>query len=255
MNALGDRIKNIRLELGETMEEFGSRFNTSKGTINNWEKDRNKPNKANLKAIADLGGMTVTELLYGIPYIDNTVDEYLYDNFKEYVKTKDEVGELNVRLLRDSLIEGALSVFGLGEDLSRKSVDDFDEHNSRIKNLKEYGKKYIENNFDNYTYDKFLKDYPNSNPKDFHEFKEKRWNIMKEILDDFWEAFYIPNENYYWINKRFTDQITDELDEISKIAVAEDKEHYYVNEIVQPFLDQAAKDFKEYIKDYIDTDN
>jgi transcriptional regulator with XRE-family HTH domain len=64
MQGLGSRIENIRLELGETMEEFGSRFNTSKGTVNNWEKDRNRPNKTNLKAIAELGNISVQELLY-----------------------------------------------------------------------------------------------------------------------------------------------------------------------------------------------
>lgn len=51
---LGEQIKVIRVSLGETMEQFGQRFNTSKGTVNNWEKGRNAPNKANLKKIADL---------------------------------------------------------------------------------------------------------------------------------------------------------------------------------------------------------
>lgn len=65
MSNLADRIKNIRLSLGETMEEFGKRFNTSKATINNWEKGRNKPNKNNLLLIANLGGMSLDELLNG----------------------------------------------------------------------------------------------------------------------------------------------------------------------------------------------
>ncbi|HEM3634300.1 TPA: helix-turn-helix transcriptional regulator [Streptococcus suis] len=51
---LGERIKAIRVNLGETMEQFGERFDTSKGTVNNWEKGRNAPNKANLKRLADL---------------------------------------------------------------------------------------------------------------------------------------------------------------------------------------------------------
>lgn len=46
---LGKQIRVIRVSLGETMEQFGQRFNTSKGTVNNWEKGRNAPNKANLK--------------------------------------------------------------------------------------------------------------------------------------------------------------------------------------------------------------
>lgn len=65
MNELADRIKSIRLSLGETMEEFGKRFNTSKATINNWEKGRNKPNKNNLLLIANLGGISIDELLNG----------------------------------------------------------------------------------------------------------------------------------------------------------------------------------------------
>lgn len=63
---IGSKIKEIRLSLGESMEEFGKRFNTSKGTVNNWEKDRNFPNKANLKSIADIAGISVNKLL-GIP--------------------------------------------------------------------------------------------------------------------------------------------------------------------------------------------
>jgi transcriptional regulator with XRE-family HTH domain len=47
------------------MEEFGSRFNTSKGTVNNWEKGRNLPNKRNLEKIAELGEITVEELING----------------------------------------------------------------------------------------------------------------------------------------------------------------------------------------------
>lgn len=64
---VGQRIKSIRISHGETMEGFGERFNTSKGTVNNWEKGRNLPNKNNLKAISELGEISVDELLYGSP--------------------------------------------------------------------------------------------------------------------------------------------------------------------------------------------
>lgn len=62
---IGKRINNIRLDLGMTMEEFGKIFNTSKGTVNNWEKGRNAPNKKNLAILADLAEISVDELLYG----------------------------------------------------------------------------------------------------------------------------------------------------------------------------------------------
>ena len=62
MKSTGERIKDIRLELGETLEQFGERFNTSKVTVFNWEKGRNLPNKSNLKKIAEIGGVSVEEL-------------------------------------------------------------------------------------------------------------------------------------------------------------------------------------------------
>ena len=93
MSELSDKIKNIRLSLGETMEEFGSRFNTSKATINDWEKGRNKPNKNNLLLIANLGGFSVEELLLGDKhvYLENKISErisYLIENVEnEDIKT------------------------------------------------------------------------------------------------------------------------------------------------------------------------
>ena len=62
---VGARIKDIRLSLGESMEQFGARFNTSKGTVNNWEKGRNLPNRKNLKEIALISGVSVNYLLKG----------------------------------------------------------------------------------------------------------------------------------------------------------------------------------------------
>lgn len=67
MKTTGERIKDIRLELGETLEEFGKRFNTSKATVFYWEKGRNLPNKSNLKKIAELGGLSVEDLIYRKP--------------------------------------------------------------------------------------------------------------------------------------------------------------------------------------------
>ena len=63
---LGQRIKEHRLNLGETMEEFGRRFNASKGNVATWEKDVSKPNVKRLKIIADDMNITVTELLKGV---------------------------------------------------------------------------------------------------------------------------------------------------------------------------------------------
>lgn len=80
---VGERIKFIRLSLGETMETFGKRFHTSKATVNNWEKGRNLPNKENLLTIANIGNTTVEELLYGNYY------RYFFNSYwKKWINTK-----------------------------------------------------------------------------------------------------------------------------------------------------------------------
>lgn len=80
--AVGSRIKSIRLDKGATMEEFGKAFNTSKGTVNNWEKGRNLPNKENLLKIAKIGSISVDQLLYG----SSGKSYYNWDKVKEMLR-------------------------------------------------------------------------------------------------------------------------------------------------------------------------
>ena len=90
---VGKRINNIRLKNGLTMEIFGFRLNTSKGTVNNWEKGRNLPNKENLKKIAELGNVSVNELLHGdltqyiYKVLSNDLSNFseLYNNIINYL--------------------------------------------------------------------------------------------------------------------------------------------------------------------------
>ncbi|MGZ9478538.1 helix-turn-helix domain-containing protein [Staphylococcus epidermidis] len=63
---LGQKIKKHRINLGETMEEFGQRFNAKSGVVSNWENNKQKPNIKRLKLIADDMNITVTELLKGV---------------------------------------------------------------------------------------------------------------------------------------------------------------------------------------------
>lgn len=62
---IGEKIKNHRKNLGESMAEFGQRFNAKSGVVSNWENNKQKPNNKRLKLIADEMGLTVTELLNG----------------------------------------------------------------------------------------------------------------------------------------------------------------------------------------------
>lgn len=64
---LGERIKKIRLELGDTTEVFGKRFDpqANRSLVSAWENGRYIPNPERLKSLAELGGISVNELLYG----------------------------------------------------------------------------------------------------------------------------------------------------------------------------------------------
>lgn len=253
--AVGQRIKLIRQTKGMTLEEFGKLFGASKGNVSLWEKGSSLPSNERIKEIARVGSMSVDELLYGYSNIKKPVDEELYEYLNEYVDNKNQVLELEAELRNKGLLEGALSVIGLGKGLSDETVENYKKHQERINELENFAKKHIKTNYDNYTYDKYLQNNPNSDLQSFQKYKEKEWDTLKQILDNFWESFDISNQIDNWISKRFTDQIRKELNELSMIAVEENKEQYYVNEVVQPFLDQTAKDFKEYIKDFIDTED
>lgn len=81
----GERIKNARLQAGLTMEQFIERIDGKSGkgrsgTVNNWENGKNLPNKRRLKAIADLGGVSI---------------DYLQGKTNEPTDISDQLIELN----------------------------------------------------------------------------------------------------------------------------------------------------------------
>lgn len=59
---LGQRIKNIRINRKETMEQFAQELDSGKSNVSKWERGNNIPNDITLAKIADLGNTTV-ELL------------------------------------------------------------------------------------------------------------------------------------------------------------------------------------------------
>lgn len=70
MGTLGEKIRQIRLEKGMTMEEFAEslkrinpKSSTGKSNVSRWERGENIPNDLTLQAIAELAGITVAELL------------------------------------------------------------------------------------------------------------------------------------------------------------------------------------------------
>lgn len=78
---VGSRIKTIRINLKETTAKFAQRFDppASDSLVSRWERGVNLPNNERLKAIADLEGISVNELLYGV---DKLVEIYDYTYLK-----------------------------------------------------------------------------------------------------------------------------------------------------------------------------
>ncbi|WP_438724262.1 helix-turn-helix domain-containing protein [Enterococcus sp. DIV1420a] len=69
-NLMGNRIKTIRKNRGESLEKFGQNFTcpARKNVINRWEQGVNIPDVERLMNVAYLGGTTVPALLYGEDY-------------------------------------------------------------------------------------------------------------------------------------------------------------------------------------------
>lgn len=97
---VGSRIRDIRTRLGLSMAAFAEKIDqyenvkkTKSGTVSNWETGKNLPNNNRLVRIAELGGVTVDELLYG----------EIYD--KEYVYVYGIIKGLYLDLIRDYMPE------------------------------------------------------------------------------------------------------------------------------------------------------
>lgn len=61
--AIGQKIKEIRLNRGMTLKEFGNLFDTSQSIVLRWERGTSLPSKPRLKKLADLTGMSVSEFI------------------------------------------------------------------------------------------------------------------------------------------------------------------------------------------------
>lgn len=83
-SSLGDRIKTIRLSLGLNLQQFGDEFNpvADKSIVSRWERGRSTPNAERIKKIAELGGISVEELLHG------NVENFAYNVLIEDINNK-----------------------------------------------------------------------------------------------------------------------------------------------------------------------
>lgn len=80
---VANRIREIRTNLGYSMEEFGKLIgNSPRSSVNNWEKGVSIPKRDKLEKIALLGKMMPDQILYG------RADEYLYDLIEQNFDVK-----------------------------------------------------------------------------------------------------------------------------------------------------------------------
>lgn len=91
---LAYRIKEIRISRKETLEEFAEqikkktdfKIKTTKSNVSKWEKGLNIPNDITLKAISELGGVSIFYLLYGEKdyslYSDDSIDTLDINKFR-----------------------------------------------------------------------------------------------------------------------------------------------------------------------------
>lgn len=78
---VGLRIKEIRLKLGYSMDEFASRIDdkAKSGTVSNWETGKNLPNNKRLNRIAELGNVSLLYLLKGEKSLYDMSEKELYE--------------------------------------------------------------------------------------------------------------------------------------------------------------------------------
>lgn len=98
-SSLGKRIKKIRVDRKETLEQFADNIRkqtngaikTTKSNVSKWEKGLNIPNDITLKAISDLGDVTVDYLMG----IDEEKDDMISIPIAEYERLKESEEQLN----------------------------------------------------------------------------------------------------------------------------------------------------------------
>lgn len=139
--ALGKMIKNIRVAEKDTLESFAEKINirtngvvkSGKSNVSRWEKGENVPSDITLKAIAEIGKVTVDELLYGDKesYLMKSINEKLTRNLK-YWKENSSLDLYNyVQKYHSRLVDSILQDFHsfmFTENSSYEDIDRFVEY-------------------------------------------------------------------------------------------------------------------------------
>lgn len=124
---IGGRIRAIRKSRGETQTEFAQKIDATLPAVSNWETGRNIPNNERLKSIAELGEITVDELLYGSKLeiakkaIDDALGEYLLTSsefYHDYMDNKERYNTLINTLYKEYQDVESIAILGFDDSYS-----------------------------------------------------------------------------------------------------------------------------------------
>ncbi|EAD9138940.1 helix-turn-helix transcriptional regulator [Listeria monocytogenes] len=92
--SIGERIRDIRISLGLTMEEFGKQLYppATKGTISKWENGKYLPNRSRLTQIAELGKVDTSFLIGGLAKDFNKVKLEKYNFMLKHFPESSQIG-------------------------------------------------------------------------------------------------------------------------------------------------------------------
>lgn len=98
----GEKLKQARLEAGYTQDELANKLLVSRAAIAKWEGDRGIPDITNLKAIAELFGMSIDYLLDDGSTLDLSVTKKAIDLTK--FGEKGRISRLKKSKIKDQII-------------------------------------------------------------------------------------------------------------------------------------------------------
>lgn len=202
--ALGKRIKNIRKSRTENQTEFGRIFGANASNVSVWERGINLPNRERIKKIAEIGNITVEELLYG--------------NRKSSNKKKTASMNKDSNSNENSMFDW--------ENMSKKEIEQVTKNSfkrlyelgnidRKLELWEAYCNNYMEQQKGTHkwnTWEDFRKDNPKGKGIEYEEYKEQIWRDTKAILDSAWENIFLPmdldDKNY--INEKIIEELLKE---------------------------------------------
>lgn len=258
---IGKRINSIRIEKGDNLREFGERIarkmNIPKdqapadSLVSRWEKGKNRPNNERLKAIADIGGVSVEYLLYGGLDVKKIYDECLLSLSKLAEAQDTKNSDLEVDPLITVEVEGLLvndKLIEASELLSKIEEDFLPLLRGRIE---KYGATNLRKEF--YARDRILAVVKAFTDKlglnNFDEIfnKENEFPTIKEDLIYFSENIpYLKGKNYVYVNTNENYQllVKDQVEQSLKAG------HIIQSEKELQSLEDAKSTFADIIKSY-----